>query len=99
MAIKRGGGGKGKKNFNFCFFVFILLPSKNVKYLTLKNLSTYGHITLKFVGWYFYWVVTKFSKNRAILAAAKSLLTAATTASTITASTITASTITAITNH
>ena len=40
----------------------ILLPIKNYNYSNLDNLSK-----LKFVGRYFYWVVTIFSKNRAIL--------------------------------
>ena len=31
---------------------------------TLDNLSKYGHITLKFVVRYFYWVVTIFSKKK-----------------------------------
>jgi hypothetical protein len=38
-----------------------LLPFKNKNYFTLDNLSKYGHITLKFVGRYFYLVVTIFS--------------------------------------
>ena len=42
---------------------FILLPFKNRNYFTLDNLSKYGHITLKFVGRYFYLVVTIFSKK------------------------------------
>ena len=33
------------------------------KLFSLDNLSKYGQITLKFVGRYFYWVVTIFSKN------------------------------------
>ena len=63
-AIKRGGGGKGpaikekrtfkKKN---------LLPFKNKNYFTLDNLSEYGHITLTFVGRYFYLAVTIFSEK------------------------------------
>ena len=57
MAVPlRGGGGK-------VFFKKILLSFKNLKYFTLDNLSTYGHITLKFVGRYFYWFVTMFSKK------------------------------------
>ena len=31
--------------------------------LLWDNFSKYGHITIKFVGKYFYWVVTIFSKN------------------------------------
>ena len=63
----RGGGGKGwatkeKRTFLKLFF-FILLPFKNKNYFTLDNLSKYGHITLKFVGRYFYLVVTIFSKK------------------------------------
>ena len=63
----RGGGGKGRatkeKRTFFKTFFFILLPFKNKKYFTLDNLSKYGHITLKFVGRYFYLVVTIFSKK------------------------------------
>ena len=44
-----------------------MLPFKNKNYFTLDNLSKYGHITLKFVGRYFYLDVIKFSKNRAVL--------------------------------
>ena len=44
-----------------------MLPFKNKNYFTLDILSKYGHITLKIVGRYFYWVVTLFPKNRAIL--------------------------------
>ena len=47
-----------------------MLPFKNKNYFTLDNLSKYGHITLKFVGRYFYLVVyfpIYFPKNRAIL--------------------------------
>ena len=54
-AIK-GGGGK-------VFFKNILLSFKNLKYFTLDNLSTYAHITLKFVDRYFNWFVTIFSKK------------------------------------
>jgi len=46
---------------------FILLPIKNKNYFPLGNLSKYGNITLKFVGSYFYLLVSIFSKNRAIL--------------------------------
>ena len=63
----RGGGGKGRatkeKRTFFKTFFFILLPFKNKNYFTLDNLSKYGHITLKFVGRYFYLVVTIFSKK------------------------------------
>ena len=62
-----GGGGKGRaikeKRTFFETFFFILLPFKNKNYFTLDNLSKYGHITLKFVGRYFYLVVTIFSKK------------------------------------
>ena len=34
-----------------------MLPFKNKNYFTLDNLSKYRHITLKFVGRYFYWAV------------------------------------------
>ena len=65
-ATKRGGGKgratKEKRTF-FKTFFFILLPFKNKNYFTLDNLSKYGHITLKFVGRYFYLVVTIFSKK------------------------------------
>ena len=63
----RGGGGKGRaiKEKRTCFetLFFILLPFKNKNYFTLDNLSNYGLITLKFVGRYFYLVVTIFSKK------------------------------------
>ena len=63
----RGAGGKGRaikeKRTFFLNFFFILLPFKNKNYFTLDNLSKYGHITLKFVGRYFYLDVTKFSKK------------------------------------
>ena len=42
-----------------------MLPYKN--YFTLDNLSKYGNITFKFVGRYFYLLVTIFPKNRAIV--------------------------------
>jgi hypothetical protein len=45
-------------------FFKILLPFKNWNYFTLDNLSKYGHITLKFVGMYFYSVVTIFSLQK-----------------------------------
>ena len=67
-AKKKRGGGKGRatkeKSTIFKTFFFILLPPfKNKNYFTLDNLSKYGHITLKFVGRYFYLVVTIFSKK------------------------------------
>ena len=69
-AFKRGGA-KGrqlrKNNFFSDFYSFFLLPFKYWNHFTLDNLLKYGHITLKFIGRYFYWVVTIFSKNRAIL--------------------------------
>ena len=49
--------GKPQKN------LFVTISNKN--YSTLDNLSKYGHIMLKFVGMYYYWVVT--IKNMAIL--------------------------------
>ena len=62
----RGGGGKGRaikeKRTFFETFIFILLPFKNKNYFTFDNLS-FGHITLKFVGRYFYLVVTIISKK------------------------------------
>ena len=57
------GGGKGRATKEKRTFFFILLPFKNKNYFTLDNLSKYGHITLKFVGRYFYLVVTIFSKK------------------------------------
>ena len=49
-------------------FFKILLPFKNKNYFILDNLLKYGHITLKFVGRYFHWVVAiYFPKNRTIL--------------------------------
>ena len=65
----RGGGGKGRaikeKITFFETYFFILLPFnfKNKNYFTFDNLSKYGQITLKFVGRYFYLVVTIFSKK------------------------------------
>ena len=47
----------------FKTFFKILLPFKNKNYFTLVNLSKYGHIKLKFVGRYFYLVVTIFSQK------------------------------------
>ena len=52
-----------KKELFMKRFFFILLPFKNENYFTLDNLSKHGHITLKFVGRYFYLVVTIFSKK------------------------------------
>ena len=51
------------KKMNFLKF---FLPFKNENYFTLDNLPKYEHTTLKFVGRYFFWVVTIFSKNRNI---------------------------------
>ena len=66
-ATKRGGGVKAgplrTKELFFKLFFFILLPFKNKNYFALDNLSKYGHFTLKFVGRYFYLVVTIFSKK------------------------------------
>ena len=44
-------------------FKQILLPFENRNCFTLDNLLKYGHITLKFVGRYFIWIVTIFSKK------------------------------------
>ena len=46
--IKRWGGGMDLLIGTKIFF-FISFPFKSKKYFTLDNLSTYGHITLKFV--------------------------------------------------
>ena len=54
-----GGGGKG-------------LSIKERRKSALENLQTYGHIKLKFVGWYFYWFVTIFAKNTTLLLVQKS---------------------------
>ena len=70
VPLRGGGRVKGRpllKKLFFGTFFCILLPFKNKNYFTLDNLSKYGHFTLKFVGSYFYWVVTISSKNRAIL--------------------------------
>ena len=65
--LRGGEGDKGRatkeKRTFFKTFFFILLPFKDKNYFTLDNLSKYGHITLKFVGRYFYLVVTIFSKK------------------------------------
>ena len=55
-------GNNSHRTFFGTFFK-MLLPFKNENYFTLDNLSKYGHITLKFVGRNFIWVVTIFSKN------------------------------------
>ena len=63
----RGGGGEGpaineKRTFlDLHFFNFVAIKNKN--YFTKDNLSKYGHITLKFIGRYFYWVVTILVQN------------------------------------
>ena len=60
----RGGGVKAgplRKKRTF----FVLFPFKNKNNFTLDN-SKYGHITLKFVGRYFY-LLKYFPKNKAIL--------------------------------
>ena len=56
-------GGKGRAIKEKKNFFFILLPFRNENYFTLDNLSKYGNIMLKFVGRYFYLVVTMFSKK------------------------------------
>ena len=64
--LRGGRGGKGraiKEKRTFFYFFFILLPFKNKNYFTLDNLSIYGNIKLKFVGRYFYLLVTIFSKK------------------------------------
>ena len=66
QAIKRGGGvpvkaGPLRKKVLFLNLFFLICCHDN--YFTLDNLSKYGHITLKFVGRYFYLVVTIFSKK------------------------------------
>ena len=63
QAIKRWGEGGKVRAIKEKRFFFILLQFKNKNYLTLDNLSKYGHITLKFVGSYVYLVVTIFSKK------------------------------------
>ena len=61
----KGPAIKEKRTF-FGTFKFFCCHSKII--LLLDNLSKYGHITFKFVGRYFIWVVSFiFSKNRAIL--------------------------------
>ena len=57
-----GRATKEKITF-FKTFFFIMLPFKNKNYFTLDNLSKYGNITLKFVGRYFYLVITIFSQK------------------------------------
>ena len=63
MAVPlRGGGGRSKdlaikKTYFFIFFFIILLPFEYKIYFTLDNLSTYGHLTLKFVGRYIFLLV------------------------------------------
>ena len=55
--LRERGGGKGRAIKEKKTFFFIVLSFKNKNYFTLDNLSKYGHITLKFVGRYFYLVV------------------------------------------
>ena len=58
----RGGVKAGplkKRTFLHLFFYIVAIENKN--YLTLENLLKYGHITLKFVGRYFYLVVLFYS--------------------------------------
>ena len=61
----KGPAIKEKGTFFGTFFIFFIffLPFKDKNYLSLDNLSKYGHIMLKFV---VIWVVT-FSKNEAVL--------------------------------
>ena len=66
--LRGGGGGQAiKEKRTFLDLFFILLPFKDKNYFTLDNLSKYGHITLKFVGRYFIWVVAIFSKMTRII--------------------------------
>ena len=51
-AAKKAGPLRKKELFLKLFF--ILLTFKNKNYFILDNLSKYGHITLKFVGRYFF---------------------------------------------
>ena len=60
--MKKRGGGELRPCHQEVFF----MPFKK-KYFPFDNLSTYGHIMLKFFGRYFYWLVTIFFGNRAIL--------------------------------
>ena len=63
--LRVGGGGKDRaiKEKKTFFFILLKILFKNKNYLTLDNLSKYGIITLKFVGIYFYLLVTIFSKK------------------------------------
>jgi len=61
--LKRVNGRAIKEKRTFFETFFFLLPFENKNYFTLDNLSKYGHITLKFIGRYFYLVVTIFSKK------------------------------------
>ena len=47
--------------------ILIFFPFEIKKYFTLENLSTYRHITLKFVEGIFTGLLQYFPKNRAIL--------------------------------
>ena len=59
--IREGGGGKGRAiREKRTFFEKIVLPLKNKNYFTLVLIEIW---TLKFVGRYFYWVVTIFPKK------------------------------------
>ena len=61
-AIKGWGGVKALSLFKLFFFIFYYVAIfKNINYLTFKK---YGHITLKFVGRYIYWVVTFFFSKK-----------------------------------
>ena len=62
-AKKKSSSTSGRATKEKRTFFLILLPFKNKNYFTLDNLWKYGHITLKFVGRYFYLVVTIFSKK------------------------------------
>ena len=61
--LREEGGGVKAGPLRKKELCFSLLPFKNKDYFTLDDLSKYGNITLKFVGRYFYLLVTIFSKK------------------------------------
>ena len=59
MELPLRGVGEGMSLISNKFFVYLFLCC----HLIIKKLSTYGNVTLNFVGRYFYWFVTIFAKK------------------------------------